>query len=149
MPICYSHLTIAPRINGIVSIWKVRRQPSLSTSEPQLRLPMKAPAMNMLTTSPSRIGSPSKPSSLAIETIGPFITLQNKECNFVNWLFDKPILLFKIIIDFHVTPMLWWVLDKCVSPIWAYSIFLFLFYSSHIWSNPITMSSYTYFCFYL
>lgn len=78
------YLTIEPRMSGTVSIWNVRRQPSLSTSEPQLRLPIKAPAINMLTTSPSRIELPSKPSSRAMETIGPFITLQRRHWNIVK-----------------------------------------------------------------
>lgn len=71
------NLKSAPTINGIISIWRVRRQPSLLMSETELMLPINAPTMNMLTTSPSRKGSPSKPSSCAIASIGPFITLQN------------------------------------------------------------------------
>lgn len=70
---------MAPKIRGIVATWRVRRQPSLSTNEPQLMLPKNAPAINMLTTSPSRIEFPSKPSSCAIETIGPFITLHHTD----------------------------------------------------------------------
>lgn len=66
-----NYLIIAPRINGIVTIWKVLL-PNLSTREPELILPINAPPIDMLTTSPSRIGFPSKPSSWAIETIGPF-----------------------------------------------------------------------------
>lgn len=70
------NLKSAPRINGIVSSWKVRREPNLSTKEETPKLPINAPAMNMLTTSPSRKEFPSKPSSCAIASIGPFITLQ-------------------------------------------------------------------------
>ena len=59
-----------------MTVWNVRRKPSLSTNEPELMLPTNAPTIKMLTTSPSSIEFPSKPSSRAIETIGPFSTLQ-------------------------------------------------------------------------
>jgi len=78
--VCY--LIIAPRIKGMVSIWNVSRQPSLSTKEPVLKLPINAPAINILTTSPSMKEFPSNPSSRAMETMGPFMTLQNMESSF-------------------------------------------------------------------
>lgn len=45
-------------------------------------LPINAPAINILTTSPSMNEFPSKPSSRAMETIGPFMTLQNTQSSF-------------------------------------------------------------------
>lgn len=79
------YLIIAPRIKGMLAIWNVSRQPSLSTNEPELKLPIKAPTINILTTSPSMKEFPSKPSSRAMETIGPFMTLQNMQSS-LKWV---------------------------------------------------------------